>query len=65
MPQNKRTLAFKKLNCNTCKLADRAKIRQGRPACKVFNDTGHWPEVKNGHCQAREDVRGKREMLKV
>ncbi len=56
----KHTLQFKKSNCDQCEQADKADIRRGRPACKIFKKKGQWPPVVRGHCSERKDKRGRR-----
>ena len=54
------TRNFKRDECGHCKLANRKALKEGTPACKIWHKTGHYPEVRNGHCSGRKDDRGKR-----
>ncbi len=48
----KKTLEFKKTQCQFCALANKAKIRQGRSDfCDYKNNTGKDPDIRNGHCE--------------
>jgi len=46
----KKTRDFKDKQCGHCKLADKAKLRQGRPCCPFPN-----PQIRNGHCAQRKN----------
>jgi len=46
----KKTRTIKDKQCRNCKLANKAKLRQGQPCCPFPN-----PQIRNGHCLQREE----------
>ncbi len=45
------TRQFKEKNCAYCKLADKRKLKKGRPCCGwADKHNGQQPDIRNGHC---------------